>query len=291
MRTEHTPGPRPLALSFSLSFGGLLCLGAPLFSGCDPVEPPPFVPLRDTSYDADLDAATIIMTRRDTPGTPDEDAPGVVDLDVDPEFDGGAALPIAIDGQLDEPEWETSVRASSSAVGVGGFSACTLSTLRLVADDTNVYIAIEGTLCAGSIVLFVDTGSPGVSHILTGLSDFDGEVDGASSRILSLVDPDFSPRYAWGTSLMPSSESVASDILGWRELSQDGPHRHFTTDLSACSETACESLVSRSAVGFPSSLQLTARIGTPEDGSTLALPPDPGAGEAITTFSTVALSP
>lgn len=289
MRTERTLGSRSLARSLALS--GLALFGALLLQACDPVEPPPFVPPRDSSFDADLDAATIVMTRRDTPGTPDEDAPGVIELDVDPEFDGGMLTPISIDGELDEPEWETSVRASSSAIGVGGFTGCTLSTLRVVADDTNIYIAIEATLCAGSIVLFVDTGSPGVSHILTGLADFDGEVDGASSRILTLVDPDFSPRYAWGTALMPSSSSVASDILGWRELRQDGPHRHFTTDLSACSETACETVVSRSALGFPRSLKLTARIGTADDGSFLALPPDPGAGEAITTFSTVALTP
>lgn len=294
MRTDRLTSL--LAPSLVPSWLGLSLVGASVLAACDPVVPPPFVPPRDTSYDADLDAPFVIVPPRDAPpfdaprpDTPELDAPE--DDAGDPDFDGGTVLPLTIDGVLDELEWEGSTVAASSLSGAGAYDGCTLSALRVLHDDTFLYFALDATLCRGVLYLYVDTGAPGVSLALTGLGDFDGPVDGALSRILSLVNLDFSPRYGWGVSMMPFGSSAASDEVGWRELSQDGPHRHFTSDLTECSGETCETRVPRSALGFPATLQLTARIGTADEGSSLALPNDSGAGEAITLYATVNVGP
>jgi hypothetical protein len=269
-------------------------MALPFAVACEPVTPPPFAPPRDASFDADLDAP-----RPDAPGSdaPRPDAPRPdagrsdvpsAELDAAPS-DGGSALAITIDGLLLESEWSDGLLASSASTGVGAFSGCSLSALRALADDANVYLAIELRLCRGAAVAYVDTDSPGVLLGMTELGDFDGPVDAVLSRSWSLVDPSRSPRFAWGSAEGAAFPSSASDTIGWRELSQDGPHRHLTVDLSACGGDACETRVPRSALGLPGRLQIAVRLATPDVGSLLALPMEAEADVTLTQYATFTL--
>jgi hypothetical protein len=263
-------------------------------TACQPVTEPPFPPLRDTSFDADLDAPRPDVPLPDAP-RPDAPRPDVPGLDApgedagDPDFDGGTRLPITIDGVLDEVEWDTATIASSSATGVGLFAGCTLTSLRALADDANVYLAIEGMLCTGAIVAYVDTGRAGVLLGTLPLGDVDGFVDSVLSRSWTLADPTVNPRFAWGTSDPSASATTATDVIGWRELSQDGPHRHLTTDLSACAGTACETMVPLSALGSPARLRIAVRLATEADGSLLALPFEASADVTLSAYAPFSL--
>jgi hypothetical protein len=269
-------------------------MAVPFALGCQPATPPPFAPPRDASFDADLDAPRPDAPRPDAP-RPDAPRPDAATSDA-PEAeadagssDGGSALAITVDGLLLEPEWSEATLASSASMGVGAFSGCSLSALRALADDANVYLAVELRLCRGAVVAYVDTGSPGVLLGMTELGDLDGTVDAVLSRSWSLVDPSRSPRFAWGSAEGAAFPSSASDTIGWRELSQDGPHRHFTVDLSACGGDACETRVPRSALGLPGRLRIAVRLATPDVGSLLALPMEAEADVTLTQYATFTL--
>jgi|GEM_PF-2420614 len=280
MRTER----RTLARSV-LSLG-MLSLGASL-TACEPAPVIPPTPVRDTSWDADLDA-TIPIVRRDTaPFDGGESVRDTGGFDV-PDFDdAGFRLDIDIDGELIEAAWDDTTVTTSSAVGFGAFASCSLAALRTTYDDRYFYLAVEGVLCNGAIIVYVVAPTGGVLLTTIPLADNIGEVDVVASRSFANTDPDRRPRFAWGTSEVPASPSIASERLGWRELSQDGPHRHFTGDLSACAGNICETRVPLSEVGDPTSLRIAVRLATADDGSLLALPFETDADISLSAFVAV----
>ncbi len=268
MRTERT-----LALII-VSLLGL--------TGCEPAPVVPPTPVRDTSWDADLDA-TIPIIRRDAPPFDGGESSDTLGIDV-PPADGGFRLDIDIDGELFEAAWDDTTISSSPATGFGPFDGCALRAIRATYDDTYLYLAVEAHLCNGAIVVYAVPPSGGVLLTTIPLGDEIGDVDRVASRPYSHTEPDGQPRFAWGTALMPASASAATDRLGWRELSQSGPHRHLTTDVTACSGAVCETRVPRREVGDPTSLRLAVRLATAFEGSTLALPFESQADISLTAF-------
>lgn len=268
----------------------LVALGA-LLVACEPpvIVPPP--PVRDAPrYDADLDAPIPIVMRRDAPGmdVPELDAP---DEDGgDPDFDGGTVLEIEVDGLFDEPEWaDAAPLASSAFVESGLFAGCSLTQLRATADDVYVYVAIEGVLCAGVLFAYIDTGAPGVSLATGGLGDMTGDVDTVLSRVWLGTLGD-TPRFGWGTTSLAVSATAAGDDVGWRTLSQDGAHRHFTTDLTACTDLGCETRVARADIGSPSQIRIAVRIAIPGGEAAIASLPFDSAGDSqLNTFAAYTL--
>lgn len=278
MRTDG----RTLALTM-LSFGLLACG----LAACEPATVVPFTPVRDTSWDADLDASIPIVRRDTAPFDGGETVWDTGGFDVPDPDDAGLRLDIDIDGELNEPDWDETTLTSSSAVGFGAFEGCTLAALRANYDDAYLYLAVEGVLCNGAIIVYVVAASGGVLLTTIPLADDLGEVDRIASRAFTYTEPEDMPRFVWGTSVVPASPSIATNRLGWRELSQDGPHRHFTSDLSACSGEACETRVPRREIGDPTSLRLAVRIANVDDGSTLALPFEPDADVSLSAFVAV----
>jgi hypothetical protein len=277
---------------FVLGPGGVTALAfAGAILACEPVPPAPPLPVRDTSYDADLDAPPSVIPPRDAPSidAPRADVPGRDGGD--PDFDGGTLLPIDIDGIVDEPEWLEGVEATSDATDVGAFDGSRLTSLAVLHDDANVYFAIEAAPTNGYLILFVDTGATGVDPTFAGLFDVSGVIDAALSRPQVVVDPDFRPSFGWGVDALPRSGTTAEDDVGWRELEQNAPHRHLTTDFTACGPDACETRISRANLGFPSTLRFTARIANEADASNLALPPDSDAAISILTFGSRSITP
>jgi hypothetical protein len=263
---------------------GLVSLG---LVACEPATVIPPIPVRDTSWDADLDATIPIIRRDSAPFDGSESSRDTTGLDVAVPDDGGFRLDIDIDGDLVESAWDDTTIASSSAVGFGAFTDCSLAALRTTYDDSYFYLAVEGVLCNGALVVYAVAPGDGVLLTTIPLGDNIGEVDVVASRAFVHTDPDDRPRFLWGTSLVPASPSSANERLGWRELSQDGPHRHLTNDLSACSGDICETRVPRSEVGDPTSLRLAVRIATADDGSLLALPFEPEADISLSAFVAV----
>lgn len=242
----------------------LLLLGA---LGCEERERPPPPPSGDAG---DFDAAAI---------------------EAGPRRDAGPRG-VVIDGIVSDREWGSA--AGVSAAVDTDRPGSVLSRLRARIDEGTLYVAIEGTIAAGDVmVLYVDHAlgdTEGVSDLGTLVDDMPA-LDDAISSLLS-TPASFAADYAWGTTAMGRTPVGLDAETGWREIAEGRDHRWVASELapSACSETACETGIGLATLGgaAPRTIAMFARIVTAGGWTNQTLPEDDaGAPEIVSAVFSI----
>ncbi len=242
-------------------------------SGDDAPPPPPLpdtgapdTTRADTGDTGDLDTGDP-DTGRDDAGDagPDADGGDADASDVDPdasdvEPDAGDAsdasdasvVAITIDGTLSEGEWDDVpvVRNTEETVWVGN----ELRSLRAIADDTTLYVAIEGIVepLTNTIVLYVDGQRGEVRGVqdLFSLTDGIGPIDDSVSAGIT-IPSDVYVDLAFGVRTMPDVAMGFDPDIGWRDISMvtDFGWIEATEAPAICLEEVCETSIPLSALG------------------------------------------
>jgi hypothetical protein len=165
-----------------------------------------------------------------------------------PDAGADAGSPgIVIDGVVDAAEWSGATVFSSSTVATGGFSGNALRALRVVRDDTTLYVAITATLTSGNaILMYVDHDLGGPDGAAVALDDFSGALDRALTKTFAASELRLDA--AWGTLDMPSL-GTAADRVGWRNVGNDPSLFTALPGPTVCSSSACETGITLSALG------------------------------------------
>lgn len=249
----------------------LVLFAALALFACEPVTPAPFVMPRDSGRERP--DATVPFTRVDsgTDSGPGSDAGGVVEEDAGLVDGGTPAGTPTIDGVIDPTEWEGALESTSSTAPAFPFEGDQLTRLLVRRTTTRLYIAVEGMLEPGhSFLVYVDADTDSDRGVLlvsgTELSDTTGLLDRALSTGLTTTIPTLRIDYAWGTTQMPAGPTGSLDEVGWRDIATR-PDDFITitsgANLTACSETACETSIAfgAGAIDRATTLSVFARLG------------------------------
>ncbi|HEY8428854.1 MAG TPA: hypothetical protein VIL20_10785 [Sandaracinaceae bacterium] len=231
--------------------------------------------------------------------SPEEPAP-IPDLDagVRPRFpdgrvilrDGGPRRP-AIDGVIDEGEWDGATRVEASVATDREGSE--LARLSAHVAHGRLWVAVEGTIADGdAIVVWVDADHGGTGGVAPSeLADTDGALDAAITQTALDVDG-FSMHAAWGTRQMPHDGRL-DGALGWRDVASDPTAYAILAEGvdGACGEAACETSIPLDALGGsePRTIALFARIVRGDGGLTNQTLPedDPGRPAVVRALLTI----
>jgi len=201
----------------------------------------------------------------------DPAAPGIASvlLEIDDGmvvFDGGvpdagpdAAAPgIVVDGVIGPGEWDGASMTMNAVTAIGSFTGNEAHTLYVRRDATQLQVAIEGRLTAGSaLVMYVDQDVGGGIGLAspTPLDDFVGALDSALSK--SLITPsELRLDMAWGTLDMDRSAAIGDDRMGWRAIGVDPSAYGNVPGATTCGSTACETTVSLTDLGVPAGAEI-----------------------------------
>jgi hypothetical protein len=184
--------------------------------------------------------------------------------------DGGGSSPVVVDGRLDDAVWSTAIERSTDLTSFGPYSGTQLTRFLYVRTRDELAIAFEGTfpLASTTVCVFLDVDYPNVTDGVllspSGLGDRTGQVDSVLSNSLTATDATFRPELGWGGARRPESVTAGSPTLGWRALRQTEAHVLVLAQRSACTATACETVLPLSVLGVPATRQIAfaVRVGS-----------------------------
>lgn len=184
---------------------------------------------------------------------------------------------IVVDGVVSPGEWDGAAVVDDETRTTAGtaFEGNALDALRVVRTDTDLFLAVEGTLTSGNVLLvYVDAEVGGGEGVVNGseFDDLSGALDLAIATKPIILPAELRVDFVWGT-LDTSRVAVgADDRMGWRDVGTN-PSMFMPLDASAapsaCSETACETRVPLSALGVVDTIGLVVRLGD-ADGETFS---------------------
>lgn len=284
-----SPRARARLRARAVRWAGLALLGV---CGCPAPEAPPPEPMDAAIMRRDIgpiDAfAPDMGPPPDTGPRPDawEEEPDAPRIDAG--RDGGVGSSgIVVDGRLTDRAWSSAIERTTDGPSFGAFAGVQVTRFLILRTDDELAIAVEGSFPVESnvVAVYLDLSYPdladGVLLSSAGLGDRTGAVDTVLSNTLVAIDATFRPELGWGAGRRPESITTGSATLGWRALSQTGPHTLVLGQRSQCSAAACESTLSLSALSVPatSTLGLAVRVGDPSQPDAWA------AGQTIPTDS------
>lgn len=191
---------------------------------------------------------------------------------VDAGRDGGAgSTGVVVDGRLTDRAWASAIERTTAEPSFGVFSGVQITRFLVLRTADELAIAVEGSFPVESnvVAVYLDLSYPdladGVLLASSGLGDRTGAVDTVLSNSIVAIDATFRPELGWGTGRRPEPITTGSPTLGWRALSQTGPHVLVPSQRSACTASACESTLSLMELSVPPSatLALAVRLGDP----------------------------
>ncbi len=151
-----------------------------------------------------------------------------------------------IDGSIDAG-WNAAATYSGAHSWDSVSSPNSLHALYLAYDDSNLYVAISGTVTSpNAIVVYIDTNYD-ASHtggvMISSFTDNTGLLDNAVSANPVTQPDSFSAAWAVGTVGMASVSNSTSDTAGWRETGPYPSNFHWVTGDLACGVGCFESRV------------------------------------------------
>jgi len=186
--------------------------------------------------------------------------------------DGGAgSTGIVVDGRLTDRAWATATERTTAEPSFGVFSGVQITRFLILRTADELAIAVEGSFPVESnvVTVYLDLSYPdladGVLLSSAGLGDSTGAVDRVLSNAIVSLHETFRPELGWGAGRRPEPIGAGSATLGWRVLSQAGPHVLVPAQRNACTVAACESSLSLSSLSIPPSrtFALAVRLGDP----------------------------